>query len=277
MLGYSQFSTSSLRQFYAIGVANGDHYAWLPYISDGGAVPPQSCIFSQFMNLHAFFTAIIAYLRHHQYIEFYARSPSFTVHWRRFSIAAMISSFAMAVGLTIAGNFQEGKITLWWHNFGAFLAFLSAIFYCWCQVILDYKMKPRMTPLWLNHTRTVFITGGTIALIIHFVCLFAQPFVPEGAPERPALPESGIELFKPSNPHYLNHIMSTFWEWVLVILIEALIASFAWELREFDVEVKVTRKDEFRNQSSYPKTTSSKNGSAESDRRRRMNSREDEF
>ncbi|TMS37110.1 hypothetical protein L596_004111 [Steinernema carpocapsae] len=41
---------------YAIGVSNGDEYAWLSYISDGGAIPPQSCIFGQLLNLSAVFS-----------------------------------------------------------------------------------------------------------------------------------------------------------------------------------------------------------------------------
>ncbi|TKR77098.1 hypothetical protein L596_018133 [Steinernema carpocapsae] len=164
---------------YGIGVARGNHYAWLPYISDGGAVPPQSCIFSLFMNLHAFFITISVYLRHRQYTEFYASCPSFTVHWRRFSIVAMISGFSVAVGFTLVGNFQEGKVTKLWHVIGANLTFLSGMFYAWCQVVLAYKLKPRITPLWLNHTRTGFVTGASIAVIIHIVCANAHPFVPK--------------------------------------------------------------------------------------------------
>ncbi|TKR96246.1 hypothetical protein L596_010295 [Steinernema carpocapsae] len=49
-------------------------------ISERGVVLPQSCIFSIFLNLHAVFTVITAYLHYRQFTEFHARCPSFTGH-----------------------------------------------------------------------------------------------------------------------------------------------------------------------------------------------------
>ncbi|TKR77097.1 hypothetical protein L596_018132 [Steinernema carpocapsae] len=252
---------------YGIGVAKGNVNAWLPFISDGGAVPPQSCIFGLFLNLSAVFVVITVYLRHRQYMTFYARCSSFTGHWRRFSIAAMFSGFLIAVGISLVANFQEGRATYFWHNIGAMLAFWSGVFYGWCQIILAYILKPRMTPLWLNHTRTGCITCATFAVTTLFVCLLAHPFVPKGTSPKPEIPENGIWLYEPGHPRYVNHIMTTFWEWILAIVFEVTVASFAWELWDFDVELKVTRKDEVRNEIFDVKTTSSKMDAAESDRK----------
>ncbi|TKR77099.1 hypothetical protein L596_018134 [Steinernema carpocapsae] len=242
---------------YGIGVARGTHYAWLPYISDGGAVPPQSCIFALFLNLHAVFMAVTVYLRHHQYTAFYSGYFNFTVHWRRFSIVAMIPGFAVSVGFLLVGNFPEGNVTQLWHAIGANLTFLNGVFYACCQIVLAYKLKPWMTPLWLNHTRTGFIAGASIAVIIHIVCANAHPFVPKGAPKL-EVPDNGIGLYKPGDPRYLNHIVVTCSEWILAIFFEVMFGSLAWELRDFNLEVKVTRKDEFRSEISDPKTTSLK-------------------
>ena len=40
----------------------------LPYISDTGTTPPESCIFAQFLNIGALFIGVVAYIRFKQVI-----------------------------------------------------------------------------------------------------------------------------------------------------------------------------------------------------------------
>ncbi|EYB94819.1 hypothetical protein Y032_0167g137 [Ancylostoma ceylanicum] len=40
---------------YGIAVANDHVDPWLPFISDCGAIQPESSIFGQLLNIHAFF------------------------------------------------------------------------------------------------------------------------------------------------------------------------------------------------------------------------------
>lgn len=40
---------------YAIAVARKDEAPWFSYISDGGAFPPESCVFGELLSLAAFF------------------------------------------------------------------------------------------------------------------------------------------------------------------------------------------------------------------------------
>ncbi|TMS37109.1 hypothetical protein L596_004111 [Steinernema carpocapsae] len=95
---------------YAIGVSNGDEYAWLSYISDGGAIPPQSCIFGQLLNLSAVFMAITTYLRYLQFIDFYVHRHNVACRqWQRVNFGFMILGFFIAFGISVVANFQVIK------------------------------------------------------------------------------------------------------------------------------------------------------------------------
>lgn len=49
------FAIAAFVSGYAIAVGNKDAKAWFMYISDGGATPPESCIFGQLLNISAVF------------------------------------------------------------------------------------------------------------------------------------------------------------------------------------------------------------------------------
>ncbi|XP_038609226.1 modulator of macroautophagy TMEM150B isoform X2 [Tachyglossus aculeatus] len=69
-----------------------------PYISHCGSFPPQSCIFSQILNLGAAMAATICLLRYHQ-LQDWGAPPS----WNQVSLGAGLLS---ALGTSIVGNFQ---------------------------------------------------------------------------------------------------------------------------------------------------------------------------
>ncbi|TMS37108.1 hypothetical protein L596_004110 [Steinernema carpocapsae] len=93
-----------------------------------------------------------------------------------------------------------------------------------------------MTPLWLNHTRVVVILGATIALIIHILCEFVQPFVGDTKNVNEPLSTNGILKIGKNSPYFLNHVITTCAEWVMAILLEVFLLTFAWELWDFKVE-----------------------------------------
>ncbi|KAK0397559.1 hypothetical protein QR680_002171 [Steinernema hermaphroditum] len=245
----SVFAIAAFFAGYGIGVANNDEYPLLSYISDGGAIPPESCVFGQLLNISAMFMAITIYLRHRQFVEFYVhRNHLNSTFWSNYDFAMMFLGFIIALGISMVANFQEGAIPIA-HMIGALAAFIGAVIYCWGQIALSYILKPRMTPLWLNHLRVLIHLVATGALILNLVCEFAKPFVNETDGVRPTKPppNKGIYKIDTDSPYYINHIVTTSAEWAMGLLLEIFVLSFAWELRIFYFRVpKVYVKPKYR-------------------------------
>uniref|UniRef100_A0AC34R0Q8 DNA damage-regulated autophagy modulator protein 2 n=1 Tax=Panagrolaimus sp. JU765 TaxID=591449 RepID=A0AC34R0Q8_9BILA len=229
------FAIAAFIAGYSIAVGNNDASAWFMYISDGGAHPPESCVFGQLLNLSALFLVISSYLRHRQYVVFYG-DYHLDRHgrWRTISFLLMLVGFVSAFGMSLVANFQETSVALV-HFIGAMMAFFGAAIFCWGQIFLSYALTPYMTPLWLNHFRTVLTAIGTGALVLHMICEQAQPFVKTVNGIKPTEPpkDDGIQRYDKDSPFYTNHLVTTCAEWGLALAFETVVLTFAWEMRQF--------------------------------------------
>ncbi|XP_038609225.1 modulator of macroautophagy TMEM150B isoform X1 [Tachyglossus aculeatus] len=136
-----------------------------PYISHCGSFPPQSCIFSQILNLGAAMAATICLLRYHQ-LQDWGAPPS----WNQVSLGAGLLS---ALGTSIVGNFQQ-TLQLPTHLVGAFLAFAIGLSYFWLQLFLARRVKSQPLPgaPWISPLRVAlcgFCSGLMVAMVVlHF-------------------------------------------------------------------------------------------------------------
>ncbi|KAH7711191.1 Frag1/DRAM/Sfk1 [Aphelenchoides avenae] len=239
---------------YGVGVGRGDEAAWFSFISDGGQIAPERCIFSQFLNLAALFMGITMYLRHHQYVVFYRYKVNERMGWRyKFSVVMLSVGFAGCIGMSIVANFQEYSVPMA-HGLAAWLAFFGGLIYCWGQVFLAYIQRPRMTHLCLNHFRLLLAVVCTAALTLrksrrsvtkHGSCLdmttlMARPFVKlvdgvKPTPEPFTFDGSKVMSYKPDSPFFVNHLVACIAEWVLGLGFEAFVLTFAWELAMFEM------------------------------------------
>ncbi|KAE9556485.1 hypothetical protein FO519_000370 [Halicephalobus sp. NKZ332] len=228
------FAIAAFISGYTIAVGKNDAYAWFMYISDGGAKPPESCVFGQLLNLSAVFLALSSYLRHRQYIVYYGHhSKDRNGWWSTFSLIVMCIGFLSAFGMSLVANFQELAVATV-HEIGAMMAFFGAAIYCWGNIFMSYALVPHMTPLWLNHIRTVLATIGTGALTLHMICQYGQPFVKKSNGVVPTEPPGNyIKKYDYNSPFYTNHLVTTCAEWALALSLETLVLTFAWELRQF--------------------------------------------
>ncbi|KAI2593252.1 transmembrane protein 150B, partial [Homo sapiens] len=111
---------------FAIAVTNRtvDLSKGFPYISICGSFPPQSCIFSQVLNMGAALAAWICIVRYHQLRDWGVRRwPNQLILW---------TGLLCALGTSVVGNFQE-KNQRPTHLAGAFLAFILGNVYFWLQ------------------------------------------------------------------------------------------------------------------------------------------------
>ncbi|KAM6154487.1 modulator of macroautophagy TMEM150B [Erethizon dorsatum] len=117
-----------------------------PYISVCGSYPPQSCIFSQVLNVGAAMAAWICIVRYHQLRDWGVRL------W--LNQLTLWSGLICALGTSIVGNFQE-KNQKPAHLVGAFLAFLAGSVYFWLQLLLSWRVKspPQPGAPWIRPLR----------------------------------------------------------------------------------------------------------------------------
>ncbi|KAK6017875.1 hypothetical protein OSTOST_16595, partial [Ostertagia ostertagi] len=89
-----------------------------------------------------------------------------------------------------------------------------------------------MVSLHLINFRVVLNLLITALLIFHMTCLFGEPFVKSvnGTKPTEVTPPTGIVRHKKGDPFYDNWIASTISEWVLALLIELHILTYACDL-----------------------------------------------
>ncbi|VDM53906.1 unnamed protein product [Angiostrongylus costaricensis] len=92
---------------YGIAVSNNHVDRWLPFISDCGAVQPESSIFGFFLNVAAFFLLVTVYLIHRTTMQFYDANCRMDIgEWKWFSMVLMVVGWLATVGASVVANFQ---------------------------------------------------------------------------------------------------------------------------------------------------------------------------
>ncbi|XP_011750338.2 modulator of macroautophagy TMEM150B isoform X2 [Macaca nemestrina] len=151
---------------FAIAVTNRtvDLSKGFPYISICGSFPPQSCIFSQVLNMGAALAAWICIVRYHQLRDWgVGRWPNQLILW---------TGLLCALGTSVVGNFQE-KNQRPTHLAGAFLAFILGNVYFWLQLLLwRLKNLPQPGAPWIGPLRLGLCSFCTI-LIVAMIVLHA--------------------------------------------------------------------------------------------------------
>ncbi|KAI6225329.1 DNA damage-regulated autophagy modulator protein 1 [Aphelenchoides fujianensis] len=210
---------------YIIAVERNDEEKWFSFISDGGAVSPESCIFGLLLNFAAFFYTFTLT----QYMEFHHLDGC---GWGFARWLLLCTGIASGVGVCVVANFQETNVPIA-HGWGAWFAFFGGLFYVWTYVIISSIVKPSFVPTFLTFSRGLLALITTIALATHMVTQIAAPFVKEDAngfkPPRPTAAPHLVTRLHPGEPWYLNHLIATISEWVLGVTFQIVILTFAFE------------------------------------------------
>lgn len=195
----------------------------VPYISDTGVHIPESCIFSQLLNIASTLIALTIAIRYKQ-VEQQCRDNLIPDANRVFSLnrIALYLGLASAAGLSIVANFQELQLfTI--HMIGACSAFGFGLIYCAVQTRLSYYMYPIVkSGLLLARSRLALtiILGITFITSLIFASISIKHF-------------HGTDTtnWKPSDGGYLYHVISSICEWISALAIDFFILSFAHEFK----------------------------------------------
>ncbi|CAD5219383.1 unnamed protein product [Bursaphelenchus xylophilus] len=245
----SGFGIAALVSGYLIAVLNDHEEAWLPLISEGGSIAPESCVFGTLLNLAAFFWWITCFCVHFQLIQHIQIYRSRRSKLRFLFMFMLIAGLFSGLGLILVGNFQLSTVRAV-HGKGATGGFFGGMVYAWSYVVLLMLLRPRWIPKWLLAVRVLMVTIVSCAVILHEVSMRAPVFVARredgSLPPKPDTPENGILRLKPSDPYYNNRIIACIAEWTLGIGYFLIIATIAMDLRWFRIDThdeSVAKKD----------------------------------
>ncbi|XP_068435521.1 modulator of macroautophagy TMEM150B [Clinocottus analis] len=152
------FGTVGIWTVFAVAVSNGsvNLTAGVPYISECGAYPPQSCLFSQICSICSVLALWIVVIRFQQVRDCGDHGKA--------NAASIVLGFISSVGISIIGNFQQ-SILQDIHLLGAFLAFFLGLAYFWVQLFLTYRAAPSQDRCWVGPARAVGCILCTVLVI----------------------------------------------------------------------------------------------------------------
>ncbi|XP_066140107.1 DNA damage-regulated autophagy modulator protein 2-like [Euwallacea fornicatus] len=191
----------------------------LPYISDTGTFPPESCIFAQSLNIAAILIFYAVYLKYLQVQEIFHKhhiEDKYNVNQ-----IACFFGYVAGSGMSLVGNFQETS-TFVFHWVAAIMTFGGATIYTVLQSYLYIKISPVIGQ---RKTTMVRIILSVIAMISFIVCTVGA-FVAYGQ-----FKGDHLTKWKEEDGGYRAHQMSTHAEWVCATCILVFISLLRKEFK----------------------------------------------
>ncbi|XP_077560230.1 DNA damage-regulated autophagy modulator protein 1-like [Haemaphysalis longicornis] len=207
---------------YLISVLLGHVEVEFPYISDTGTYAPESCIFSQLLNICAVLMAGTVYVRYKEVEQYYRdhlsqESPQVL----RMNTISLWLGWAASVGVSVVANFQETEV-LYVHLAGAMVALAGATAYTWVNTVMSFRMHPLVNTRAMAFLRLFLSLVATVAFVSTAITAPMSIHRFHGKDRTKWRPEDG---------GYHLHVASTASEWVLVFAVDVYLLTFVKELR----------------------------------------------
>jgi len=210
---------------YTIAVSLGHAELGWPYISDTATKPPESCIFSQLVNVGALLLAITFYVRYKQVAEY---CSSYQVPRRLAALngCCLVAGWGGALGLSLFANFQETEVSLI-HWLGFYLCFFLGLAWTWGSVLASYSLYPLATAKWLLVTRLILACIYSVTLTVMLVA---------GAVAREQFHGKDNTKWMPGDGGWYWHCASTGSEWLMAFSLDLTILSLVPEFRRIGLD-----------------------------------------
>ncbi|XP_051896520.1 transmembrane protein 150C [Pristis pectinata] len=174
------------------------------FLSIAGDTPPESCIFSQVLNITAFLVIAVAVLRYAQ-LKAKVKKPWLNIFGL---IAPSLSSF----GMTLVANFQLSNDRII-HNMGAVITIACGTASCWIHAVLTFQGNINNEGRKLGIFRVILSVIITLGFITYFFLLAQQTYLP------------GARV-----------------QWTSITCLLLYVVTFAMDFRHYDFEVHGTEK-----------------------------------
>ncbi|ENN74856.1 DNA damage-regulated autophagy modulator protein 2 isoform X1 [Dendroctonus ponderosae] len=196
----------------------------LPYISDTGTFPPESCIFGQGFNIGSALIAFAIYLKYLQVKEIYKKhhiEDKYNVNK-----LALILGLMASAGLNLVANFQEtNAFSIHW--FGAILTFGVGSLYISFQCYVYIKISPVIGQRKLTMFRILLSLVSAIGFIVCTVTAFRSYGEFKG---------KDVTKWQKEDGGFQVHQISTITEWITASSIIIYISLFYEEFKRITVK-----------------------------------------
>lgn len=204
--------------------------AAIPYISYTAISSPESCIFSQFVNMGCVLLGIVLYIRYRQIEQLTFHCIELVKPLKNLNVAGVWLGIASSLGLSIVANFQVTNVRMV-HIFGALMCFGLGAVYFWVQTAISYKARQYTGTIRMAHFR-LFVT---IMVTVFFIVLMLTGFLSNDLSKDEGdwiksvnsdIIPAGYKLFA-----YKLHILSSCSEWIVSSMFCFYMLSFYDEFR----------------------------------------------
>lgn len=210
---------------YIIAISKNDVSPYFPYISDTGTKPPESCIFGQFLNVAAALALWTMYVRF-KLVQALAGEEDSKL--RRLNKVSFVLGVFSSLGLSLVANFQETQVEPV-HITGAALVFGFGVVYAFLQTWLSYHMFPDYNGIYICRIRLVISVASLICMIITFSAATVSRVLGH--------PKDRLH-WKPEDPGFNAHIISTFGEWITAVTFLCFFFTYIRDFQKVKVEIR---------------------------------------
>ncbi|XP_065124558.1 DNA damage-regulated autophagy modulator protein 1 [Paramisgurnus dabryanus] len=215
------WSSSTFIVSYIIALFRQDVDVILPYISDTGATPPESCVFS-FMSTITAFSAFATMYAEYKFVErIHENTGAVSPHLNKASFAFGIIS---CVGMCFVATFQETSVVSV-HDFGALLFFVFGAIYAVTQCVISYRGRPYGSSTSVCHVRAFFAALAVIAVFPTIFC---------------AVNVGTSKLhWNSDDKDYTLHLVSVAFEWITTFSFVFFFLTYIREFQQFTLKMTV--------------------------------------
>eukprot|EP00051_Salpingoeca_urceolata_P020983 m.321963 g.321963 ORF g.321963 m.321963 type:complete len:261 (-) comp19713_c0_seq21:96-878(-) len=205
-----------------------------PYISDTGARPPESCIFTLFLVLAGQQLGILTLARHWQVCNLGSRNLSKASRW------ATVMGGISCLGLVLVASFQDVNV-MSVHLVGAAGTFFGGIVF---EALTTWLCYQEGGPRWLVRFRIVLTVTGALALISTCACAYIawreNPDDDKTHCKRPDPRLTGpLSFWHHCDVGFGWHLGSTISEWVAALVNVVFVLTLRHEFRHAVLETAV--------------------------------------
>lgn len=208
---------------YILSVTRNDVSPVLPYISDTGTTPYESCFFSFFLNLSAILALCTLYIRY-RWLRLVSNEER---SLRCCNIMALVLGGLSALGLSLVANFQETNLE-GVHMTGAAMTIGCGILYMFSQTALSYKMADTLS---LSRLRLIMAVVCSLTAASFLIATIAAKSLRSSTtdPLHWASTDKG----------YPAHVTAAVSEWLTCIVYLLFYATFVQDFKRTSVSVSL--------------------------------------
>ncbi|XP_078272700.1 DNA damage-regulated autophagy modulator protein 1 [Rhinoraja longicauda] len=205
---------------FIIAVERKDVVPFIPFISDTGTTPPESCVFGLMINISSFLGAFTIYIRY-KILETLNKANPFVKS--NVNCGALLCGLLACLGMCIVANFQETAVRVV-HDLGALLAFGMGTIYLVFQTVISFKMLPLCNDRCAFGFRA-FIAGLSVAVFFPMIaCYFVSG-------------ESKL-TWDPMERGYGSHVTSALCEWIVAFCFNFFFLTYIKDFQKFSLRIK---------------------------------------